>query len=169
MKYLELKEQLLNEINMSPSALRRAAKDIGAKAGMEFEMIVPGAAESDEGDDYQEPDYDSDEGIRSIQDAYDFFYDGDFNSRRDVERLRDQMTEKYHEWLGDKIGERWETDKDEAIYDWLRYNAAPSQVFEILGQEEDENGNFPDPTKEDYKNSAAKVSEDQINPWYEEA
>jgi len=34
MKYLELKEQLLNEINMSPSALRRAAKDIGAKAGM---------------------------------------------------------------------------------------------------------------------------------------
>lgn len=169
MKYLELKEQLLNEINMSPSALRRAAKDISAKAGMEFEMIVPGAAESDEGDDYQEPDYDSDEGIRSIQDAYDFFYDGDFNSRRDVERLRDQMTENYHEWLGDKVVERWETDKDEAIYDWLRYNAAPSQVFEILGQEEDENGNFPDPTKEDYRNAAAKVAEDQISPWYEEA
>lgn len=169
MKYLELKEQLLNEINMSPGGLRRAAKDIGAKAGMEFEMIVPGAAESEEGDDYQEPDYDSDEGIRSIQDAYDFFYDGDFNSRRDVERLRDQMTENYHEWLSEHSDDRWETDKDEMIYDWLRYNAAPSQVFEILGQEEDENGNFPDPTKEDYRNAAAKVSEDQISPWYEEA
>jgi len=169
MKYLQIKEQLLNEINMSPNALRRAAKEIGAKAGMEFEMIVPGAAESDEGDDYQEPDYDSDESISRIQDAFDFFYDGDFNSRGDCQRLVDKMREDYTEWLGEHLGDRWETDKLEAIYDWLRYNAAPSQVFEILGQEEDENGNFPDPTKEDYRNASAKVAEDQISPWYEEA
>lgn len=154
---------------MSPNALRRAAKEIGAKAGMEFEMIVPGAAESDEGDDYQEPDYDSDESISSIQDAYDFFYDGDFNSRSDAQRLVDKMRDDYNDWLGEQVGDRWETDKLEAIYDWLRYNAAPSQVFEILGQEEDENGNFPDPTKEDYRNASAKVAEDQISPWYEEA
>ena len=168
MKYLELKEQLLNEINMSPGALRRAAAEIGAKAGMEFEMIVPGAAEAD--DDYDmEPDYNSDESIRSIQDAYDFFYDGDYNSRRDCEQLRERMTSDYHDWLGDQYTDRWETDKDEAIYDWLRYNAAPSEVFGILGVEEDENGNYPDPSKEDYRNAAAKVSEDQINPWYEDA
>jgi hypothetical protein len=106
MKYLELKEQLLNEINMSPSGLRRAAAEIGAKAGMEFEMIVPGAAEGEEDDDYQEPDMDSDESISSIQEAYDFFYDGDFNGRRDVENLRDKMTEDYQEWLGDQVGDR---------------------------------------------------------------
>ena len=98
MKYKEIFEQIINEINMSPAGLRSLVANINAQAGMEFEMIVPGAAESDEGDDYQEPDYDSDESIRSIQDAYDFFYDGDFNGRRDVERLRDQMTEQYHEW-----------------------------------------------------------------------
>ena len=154
---------------MSPNALRRAAKEIGAKAGMEFEMIVPGAAESDEGDDYQEPDYDSDESISSIQDAFDFFYDGDFNSRSDAQRLVDKMRDDYNDWLGDQVGDRWESDKEEMIYDWLRYNAAPSDVFGILGVEEDENGNFPDPTKEDYRNAAAKVSEDQISPWYEEA
>lgn len=169
MKYKEIFEEILNEINMSPAGLRSLVADINAQAGMEFEMIVPGAAESDEGDDYQEPDYDSDEGIRSIQDAYDFFYDGDFNGRRDVERLRDQMTEQYHEWLSEKVDEKWEEGKVEDIYDWLRYNAAPSEVFGILGVEEDENGNFPDPTKEDYRNAAAKVAEDQINPWYEDA
>jgi hypothetical protein len=169
MKYLELKEQLLNEINMSPSALRRAAKDIGAKAGMEFEMIVPGAAESDEGDDYQEPDYEQDESIRSIQDAYDFFWDGDFNSRRDAERLRDQMTDNYTDWLGTQSGDRWESDKEEMIYDWLRYNAAPSDVFGILEVAASASGDYPDPSKEDYRNAAAKVVEDRIDPWYEDA
>lgn len=171
MKYLELKEQLLNEINMSPGSLRRTAAEIGARAGMEFEMIVPGANQGDDDydDDYREVDYDADESINSIQDAFDFFYDGDFNSRRDCERLRDKMNEDYLEWLSEQEGDRWETDKEEMIYDWLRYNAAPSDVFGILGVEEDENGNYPDPSKEDYRNAAAKVSEDQINPWYEEA
>jgi hypothetical protein len=168
MKYLELKEQLLNEINMSPGALRRAAKDIGAKAGMEFEMIVPGAAESEEGDDYQEPDYEQDEGVASIQDAYDFFYDGDYNSRRDAERLREQMTERYYDWLNGKVGEKWEEGKEEAVYDWLRNNAAPSEIFhDILGQEDA--SEYPDPSKDDYYNAAAKVIEDQMQPWYEDA
>jgi len=171
MKYLELKEQLLNEINMSPSALRRAAKDIGAKAGMEFEMIVPGANQGDDDydDDYRETDYDQDQSINSIQDAFDFFYDGDFNSRRDVERLREKMQEDYIEWLGEHIDDRWATDKEEMIYDWLRYNAAPSDVFGILEVAASASGDYPDPSKEDYRNAAAKVVEDQISPWYDDA
>jgi hypothetical protein len=171
MKYKEIFEQIINEINMSPAGLRSLVANINAQAGMEFEMIVPGASQGDDDydDDYRETDYDADESVNSIQDAFDFFYDGDFNSRRDCEQLRDKMTEDYHEWLDQHLADRWETDKDEVIYDWLRYNAAPSDVFGILGVEEDENGNYPDPTKEDYRNAAAKVSEDQINPWYEEA
>ena len=169
MKYKEIFEQIINEINMSPASLRSLAADINAQAGMEFEMIVPGAAESEEGDDYQEADYSQDEGVRSIQDAYDFFYDGDFNGRRDVERLRDQMLEKYTEWLGGKVGEEWESDKEEMIYDWLRYNAAPSDVFGILEVAANDRGDYPDPTKEDYRNAAAKVVEDRIDPWYEDA
>ena len=156
---------------MSPGSLRRAAKEIGARAGMEFEMIVPGANQGDDDydDDYRETDYDRDESVNSIQDAFDFFYDGDFNSRSDCERMRDKMQEEYLEWLSENIDDRWESEKEESIYDWLRYNAAPSDVFGILGVEEDENGNYPDPSKEDYRNAAAKVIEDQINPWYEEA
>ena len=169
MKYKEIFEQIINEINMSPASLRSLAADINAQAGMEFEMIVPGAAESEEGDDYSEADYSQDEGVRSIQDAYDFFYDGDFNGRRDVERLRDQMREKYQEWLGENSGARWDADKEEMIYDWLRYNAAPSDVFGILGVEANNSGDYPDPSKEDYRNAADKVAEDQIQPWYEDA
>jgi hypothetical protein len=171
MKYKEIFEQIINEINMSPAGLRSLVANINAQAGMEFEMIVPGASQGDDDydDDYRETDYDADESVNSIQDAYDFFYDGDFNGRRDVERLREQMQEDYLEWLGEKIDESWEEGKEEAIYDWLRYNAAPSDVFGILGVEEDANGNYPDPSKEDYRNAAAKVAEDQISPWYDDA
>ena len=169
MKYKEIFEEIINEINMSPSGLRSLAADINAQAGMEFEMIVPGAAESEEGEDYLEPDYDSDESIRSIQDAYDFFYDGDYNDRRSVERLRDQMSESYRDWLDGKLGEKWESDKEEMIYDWLRYNAAPSDVFGILEVAANDSGDYPDPTKEDYRNAATKVVEDRIDPWYEDA
>jgi hypothetical protein len=171
MKYKEIFEQIINEINMSPAGLRSLVANINAQAGMEFEMIVPGANQGDDDydDDYRETDYDADESVNRIQDAFDFFYDGDFNSRRDCERLREEMQEDYIEWLGEHIDDRWATDNEEMIYDWLRYNAAPSDVFGILGQEEDENGNYPDPSKEDYRNAAAKVAEDQINPWYEDA
>jgi hypothetical protein len=168
MKLLDvINEERLDEINMSPSNLRTIVSTIDARAGMEFEMIVPGAAQEEDGD--MEPDYDSDESVRSIQDAYDFFYDGDYNSRRDVERLRDSMQEDYQEWLSEHSSDRWEADKTEIIYDWLRYNAAPSDIFGILGREEDENGNYPDPEKKDYAEAADKVAEDQISPWYDDA
>ena len=64
--------QQLMEINMSPSSLRQLAAAIDAKAGMEFEMIVPDSADSDD-DDEQEPDYDQDESCSDIQEIYDFF------------------------------------------------------------------------------------------------
>ena len=169
MKYKEIFEQIINEINMSPAGLRSLVANINAQAGMEFEMIVPGAAESEEGDDYLETNYDADESIRSIQDAYDFFYDGDYNDRRSVERLRDQMTESYYDWLSGKLGEKWEEGKEESIYDWLRYNAAPSDVFGILEVAASASGDYPDPTKDDYWRAAAKVVEDRIDPWYEDA
>jgi len=40
----KLVEQQLDEINMSPSSLKQLASAIKARAGMEFEMIVPGAS-----------------------------------------------------------------------------------------------------------------------------
>jgi hypothetical protein len=136
MKYLELKEQLLNEINMSPGALRRAAADIGARAGMEFEMIVPGAAQEDE--DYeQEADYDSDESISSIQDAYDFFDGSEYNTRRDVKRLSDKMQEDYQSWLMESFNDDWDSDEDTFIYNYLKENANNDEIAMILGREDD--------------------------------
>ena len=168
MKYLEVKEALLSEVNMSPSSLRTLAADIDARAGMEFEMYVPGAAQED--DDYeQEPDYDSDENIRSIQDAYDFFYDGDYNSRRDAQDMIDKMREQYAEWLGNKYSETWDESREQAVFDWLRNNANAAEIAEILGTEADEDGEYPDPAGNDYSNAATKVIEDQISPWYEDA
>ena len=168
MKYLEVKEALLSEVNMSPSSLRTLAADIDARAGMEFEMYVPGAAQED--DDYeQEPDYDSDENIRSIQDAYDFFYDGVYNGRRDVQDMIDKMREQYIDWLGDKYGESWDEGREKAVFDWLRNNANAEEIAEILGREADENGEYQDPAGNDYSNATIKVIEDQISPWYEDA
>src|SRR5210317_166158 len=71
----------LFEINMSPSNLEKLAGEINARAGMEFEMIVPNVQDEDEGN--WEPDYDQDQRSRSFSDIKDFFYDGDHNSRRE--------------------------------------------------------------------------------------
>lgn len=171
MKLLDIfitETEQLDEIDMSPSSLRKLSSAIDARAGMEFEMIVPNV-EGDDDDVEMEPDYDSDERISSIQEAFDFFYDGDYNSRSDCQRLINKMRDDYTDWLSGQSDDRWASDMTEIIYSWLRYNAAPSEVFGILGVEEDENGNYPDPSKEDYANAAAKVAEDQISPWYEDA
>ena len=119
------KEQDLFEIKMSTSSLRQEAAKTGAIAGMEFEMIVPNVEGGDDGD--MEPDYDYDERCRSIQDAYDFFYDGDYNGRREVNRLRESMREDYLEWLDDKIATDWTRNGDDYITEWVKNNVDESE------------------------------------------
>jgi hypothetical protein len=118
-------DEVLSEINMSPSSLRQEAARTGAIAGMEFEMIVPNTENDDDGD--LEPDYDQDERCRSIQDAYDFFYDGDYNGRREVEQLREQMSNDFMEWLDDKIYRDWERSGDEFLLEWVPENVDESE------------------------------------------
>ena len=119
------KEQDLFEIKMSTSSLRQEAAKTGAIAGMEFEMIVPNVEGGDDGD--MEPDYDMDERCRSIQDAYDFFYDGDYNGRRQVQNMRDEMQNDYLEWLDEKIADEWERNGDDYITDWVKNNVDESE------------------------------------------
>ena len=86
MKYQEILEQVLSEINMSPASLKSLANSINAQAGMEFEMCVPDAQGSDDWDN-QEPDYGEDTRTRSWSDIEDFFLSGDgYNSRREIGR-----------------------------------------------------------------------------------
>jgi len=115
----------LFEITMSPSSLKKLSAQTGALAGMEFEMCVPNVEGNDDGD--QEPDYDYDESCRSIEDAVQFFYDGDFNGRRDVERLRERMQNDFSEWLDDKIYQDWERNGEEYLEEWVPNNVDESE------------------------------------------
>lgn len=114
-----LAEQQLDEINMSPSSLKQLASRINARAGMEFEMIVPGANNED-GD--LEPDYDSDERARSFSDIQDFFLDGDYNGRREVERLIEKLQEAYYEWEMQEIDDNWGRDGEDYVRDYINNN-----------------------------------------------
>ena len=120
-----LEDEILGEINMSTGSLRQEAAKTGAIAGMEFEMIVPNTENNDDGD--LEPDYEYDERCRSIQDAYDFFYDGDYNGRREVEQLREQMSNDFMEWLDDKIYRDWERGGEEFLEEWVPENVDESE------------------------------------------
>jgi hypothetical protein len=159
--------QQLNEINMSPRSLRQLTSTIDARAGMEFEMIVPDTDGGDDDGDL-EPDMEMDEPATSISDIINFFEDDDFNDSRNIRRFREAFENDYQEWLTEKFEDKWQEDEIEGIYDWLRNNAAPSEIFhDILGQEDA--SEYPDPTKDDYHNAAVKVAEDRISPWYDDA
>lgn len=117
----KLVEQQLDEINMSPTSLRQLASKITARAGMEFEMIVPGASNGDD-DDEQEPNYDEDQRTRSFSDIEEFFNDGDYNSRNEVRRLIEKLQEAYFEWESEKIDSDWSSDGEDYIRDYINNN-----------------------------------------------
>ena len=126
MRYNQIKpllEQTLTEINMSPGGLRKLAAQINAKAGMEFEMIVPNAAgDSDNEDGEQEPDYDRDERARSIDDIVHFFHDGDYNGRREVERLQSSMQDDYNDWVSERMSQYWQEQGQDYLEDYIKNN-----------------------------------------------
>ena len=98
MRYKEflLTEDELFELKMSPTNLKKMAADTGAIAGIEFEMYVPSAAESEDEDFDGEPDYEMDESFPTgrgwTQEVIDFFRGGDMGSSRStIERALDQL------------------------------------------------------------------------------
>jgi len=123
-EFAEEQENLF-EISMSPSSLKKLSAQTGALAGMEFEMCVPNTEGNDDGD--QEPDYDYDERCRSIEDAVQFFYDGDWNGRRDIERMRERMQSDFSDWLMDKVYQDWERHGEEYLEEWVPNNVDESE------------------------------------------
>jgi hypothetical protein len=157
------KQQDLFEINMGSKNLRQEAAKTGAIAGMEFEMIVPNV-EGDPGDEDLEPDYEYDQRCRSIQDAYDFFYDGDFNSRRSCDSMRDSMRDDYIEWLDEKISSDWNSGGEEYIAEWVKNN-----VDESEWNPDDLEGDARNEALEEYAtNVHADDTSDQYQSAYEE-
>ena len=138
-------EEIINEVNMSPSALRAAVEKIpNAKAGLEFELIVTNLDE-EEDDDYDpyedfdsEPDYDQDEHIStrswdSLAGDVMQFFRGDHNSRRDVQRAIDLMREAWHEYLD---GAMWDSYVSDNIQDFIdkRYGRDYANQAELFSE-----------------------------------
>lgn len=114
--------QDLFEIKMTGKNLAKLASDIkGARVGLEFEMIVPDATVEDDGD--MEPDYDRDERVRDIDDAVEFFDDGDYNGRADLRRLREAMQESYWQWKSEALDHEWYNGNGfDYFTEWLEGN-----------------------------------------------
>ena len=109
---VKLQEETLTEIDMSPSNLQKLAANIGALAGMEFEMVVPNVEAEEDGD--MEPDYDQDERVNSFSGIEEFFLaDREVNSRRDVARLMERIHDDYNEWASEKLSELWQDERDD--------------------------------------------------------
>jgi hypothetical protein len=113
-------DQDLFEIDMSPSNLRKLVRNIDARAGIEFEMIIPDINTEEEGE--LEADWDADERIRSIDDAVSFFDDGDYNSSRDIRNLREELDNAYYEWLDDNLEDKWQNEGRDYLRDYIHNN-----------------------------------------------
>ena len=163
-QYLSESEQLA-ELRMSPSSLRAEAAKTGALAGMEFEMIVPGVGGVGE-DQEMERDYGPDRRVRGLSDLRDFFYDGDYNSRRDAERLADRIWEDYmdSDWLSERKQEEWGNSAPGAIRDWVEQNERDdlgAKAAEQVQQESDDpNWNLDNP---DFRAQVERRTEELID------
>jgi hypothetical protein len=125
MRYSEfnLTEDELFELKMSPSNLARMAKDIDARAGLEFEMYVPNVDADDE-EFESEPDYDADESFPTgrgwTRDVIDFFTSGEMsNSTSFVQRRIDELNHNFYEYVG------------EQEYEYVNSDAGHERALEI--------------------------------------
>jgi hypothetical protein len=112
-KDFNLTEDELFEIKMSPSNLAKMAKDIDARVGMEFELIVPGVEGEEETE--SEPDYEYDTGFPAgpnwQREVERFFLGGDGgDSRSYIERQITVLQENYLSWREEKFDEYMGSD-----------------------------------------------------------
>jgi hypothetical protein len=141
-------QQELFEVAMNPSNLKKLAAAIpGVQVGMEFEMVVPDAQSEDEDDFEYEPDYGRDERVSDIDDIVEFFgneddFVGESNSPRQLDRLRDELNEKFYEWQSEKIDELWNSDEGKQFFiKWVKDNVDPDDIADHVDKEEDLFGN----------------------------
>lgn len=157
-------QENLFEISMSPTSLKKLSAQTGAMAGMEFEMIVPGVKGEDQD---QEPDYDYDERARSIDDICNFFYDGDFNGRRQIDDLRSSLRDSYEQWAEDQVSEDWSNQGLDYLYHYVKNNVDDDVIIEALGLEPDEEGNEPTVGREQWAEYAQRSWEENSDVYDE--
>ena len=118
-----LSEQQLDEIRMSPGALRKfVASDeaTGIRAGFEAELVFTGLGTDD--DQEWEPDYDADERCHSIAGVVEFFQNDEWGygmTDRETRRLEEGLDEMYYEWYDEKMRADFRDDAEDLIRDIL--------------------------------------------------
>ena len=132
-----INEDQLDEVSMSPGALADFAKTEFAQsmtAGFEAELVIPNAESGDEDD--IEPDYDEDRRCRSTDDIRRFF-EGDYNSERQIERAIEEIDEAFYEYADEQIMNDFENEKDEMITQILKdADAEEADIEEIMANTE---------------------------------
>jgi Putative amidoligase enzyme len=114
-------EQELEEVAMSPSALRSFANSeaaAGMRAGFEAELVFTGIG-GDEEEGEWEPDYSYDPRAYSLENIEDFFSSGDFAeglSRRQKNALEEDWMDWYDQTLYDEF------DAPVAVREWIQEN-----------------------------------------------
>lgn len=166
-------QQELFEVEMSPSSLKKLASQVDARVGMEFEMVVPDVETSDYEDYEPEADYDQDERADDIDDIIRFFghdddYMGQSNGERQLERLRDELTEMFYDYMGQEILNMWKGEEGRDYFvDWVKENVDPDEIAEFAETPEDLFGN-KEPSKDDYENFIKDQWESE-GSYYDEA
>lgn len=131
MRFNQILESLygqLDEVAMNPTALQKLAASIDATAGMEFELIVPGIGNFEDGE--RSPDLAEDRRINSFDDVYDFFHDGEWNLETDVDALLETLQEEFYEWAYEHIDEQFYENKQDIVWVWVRENLSVDDILE---------------------------------------
>lgn len=121
----QVNEEQLDEVRMGTSDLEafvNSSEAQGIKAGFEAEMCFVGKGGSQTDYDNQEEDWDQDERVSDIDDACNFFNDGDYNGRREVQDLRDAMQESFWEWQSEKMSDAWYEVREDRVREYIQQN-----------------------------------------------
>ncbi len=118
-----LSEQQLDEIRMSPGALKKFAASPeaeGIRAGFEAELVFTGLGTDD--DQEWEPDYDADERAYSVQQVIEFFQNDEWGygiNDREARRLENDLDETYMNWRDEQIYADFRNDAEDLIREKL--------------------------------------------------
>ena len=163
------KPQQLDEVAMNPNSLRQLASRIpGAMAGIEFEMYVPNASGGDDSGDMEE-DMDRDTRTRSIDDICEFFEDGEYNGRRDIQRLREKLQEAYQDYTYEYSSEKWTQDGMDFLRTYMLDNGDIDRddiIAEATDEIKEANPELPDDTSEFgelVSNRADEIIEEKVD------
>ena len=120
-------ESMLNEVKMSTNIFDQfinSPEAEGIAAGFEAELYFQniGEPDYDYDSDNREEDYSEDRSPRSIDDIKSFFYDYDYNTRRDVENLVETLETEFYEWQSEQMANTWDNVQEEEVRKYIQEN-----------------------------------------------